>query len=165
MSPPLARRTVPMFVLALLPLVATAGRPLQTEDAGVLDRGACEIEGFRARATAEGISARETRLQAGCGVGFGSQVALAVSSTRVDAERERGLSLVGKTGLWKAPGDDAPALTFAWGLDSTSSPASAARRGRWRWSTAASTSACRWRRWPNSSATTARPRAGTSRCG
>ncbi|HET9821670.1 MAG TPA: hypothetical protein VFQ16_07575 [Burkholderiaceae bacterium] len=104
------------LLLALLPPAALAGRPLQTEDAGVLDRGACEVEGFHAHASAGGASALENSLQLGCGIGLDSQVALAASTARAGGDRERGLALGGKTGLWKAAGDDAPALTLAWGL-------------------------------------------------
>jgi hypothetical protein len=102
---------------AFLSTAAHAGRPLQTEDAGVLDRGACEIEGATLRVSLPGEHASENDLGLSCGVGFNSQVGLGLSSLRSGGERTRGATLGGKTGLWKSgEGDDASALTLAWGV-------------------------------------------------
>lgn len=101
------------------PVLCQAGRPLQTEDAGILESKTCEIEGAAGRVRAAGIpSVRDTALQFACGVGANSQVALAVSTTSDGPDREHGLRLGGKSQLWSAAGDDAPALTLAWGLSS-----------------------------------------------
>ena len=97
-------------------LSAQAGRPLQTEDAGVLDRGACEVEGAVARLSAEGTTASERALQIGCGLGWNSQLALGAASVKDGGDREKGLALAGKTALWTGPGDDPAALSLAWGL-------------------------------------------------
>lgn len=109
-------RPAALLLASVLPAAALAGRPLITEDAGVLERGACEVEGFHAQASAGGSSALANSLQLGCGLGLNSQIALAAATTRAGSDRERGLALGGKTGLWQAEGDDAPALTLAWGL-------------------------------------------------
>ncbi len=100
------------------PLISQAGRPLQTEDAGILEAKTCEVEGATARARVAGAStSRDSALQLGCGVGFNSQVALAVSTASDGTDRERGMRLGGKTEIWSAGGDDGAALTLAWGVD------------------------------------------------
>ncbi|WP_088284456.1 hypothetical protein [Ideonella sp. A 288] len=105
------------LALACLCPLALAGRPIVTEDAGVLDRGACEFETFALRATQRGApSATGLSAQVGCGVGYRSQVAVAVATTRSDGQSEHGLALVGKTAL-NEPGPTGPAWTLAWGLD------------------------------------------------
>jgi hypothetical protein len=104
---------------SLLPPAAHAGRPLQTEDAGVLERAACEVEGFTARASAFGASVRETSLQLGCGVGASTQLAVAVAHAKEEGISARGFELNGKTALWQgaaAKDDEAAALTLAYAL-------------------------------------------------
>jgi hypothetical protein len=58
---------------------AFAGRPLQTEDASVLARGECEVEGSTARLSAADAAERSEALQLGCGIGVSTQLALAVA--------------------------------------------------------------------------------------
>jgi hypothetical protein len=102
---------------AFLSTAAHAGRPLQTEDAGILERAACEIEGATLRVTADGERATENGLGVSCGVGLNSQIGLGLARLRAGGERTRGATLGGKTGLWKSgDGDDASALTLAWGV-------------------------------------------------
>lgn len=101
---------------AALSLSAQAGRPLQTEDAGVLERGDCELEGATQRVSVDRARATEHALQFGCGIGFRSQVALNASTAKDGGERSRGLALVGKTGLWTGAGDTPAGLTLAWAL-------------------------------------------------
>lgn len=85
---------------------AEAGRPLQTEDAGVIDPGGCELEGAHSEWRQDGARVRQSSLQLGCGIGGGTEVA-------VQALRPRELALVGKTQLTSA----GPAqLTLAWTL-------------------------------------------------
>jgi hypothetical protein len=97
---------------------AFAGRPLQTEDAGVMARGECEVEGSAARLSAADTDERSRALQLGCGIGGSTQLALAVALLRGDAaDGARGAELNGKTELWRgAGGDDAPALVLAYGV-------------------------------------------------
>jgi hypothetical protein len=103
---------------AAIAIGAQAGRPLQTEDAGVLERGQCELEGAAERLRdADGARARGTSLQFGCGIGLSTQVALNASRAKADGERTRGLAIVGKTGLWTGPGDEPAQLTLAWGAN------------------------------------------------
>jgi hypothetical protein len=96
---------------------AHAGRPLATEDAGILEAGACELEGATARLSAFGAKARETSLQIGCGVGASTQLALAAASARAQGVSARGLALSGKTGLWQGDGESAAELALAYGAD------------------------------------------------
>ena len=99
------------------PLLCQAGRPLQTEDAGILEAKTCEVEGVSARTrVASASSVRDSALQLGCGVGFNSQVALAASHSSDGTDRERSLHLGGKTQVWSVGGDDGIALTLAWGV-------------------------------------------------
>lgn len=94
---------------------AHAGRPLQTEDAGVIDAGGCEIEGVHERLRVSGETARDTSLAFNCGVGWRSQLGLAGSRSSAEGTTTRGIALGGKTRLWSA-GDDGPALALGWSL-------------------------------------------------
>jgi hypothetical protein len=107
------------LLASVLPQAAHAGRPLQTEDAGVLDRAACEVEGFTARASAFGTALRENSLQLGCGVGASTQVAAAVARAKAEGASARGFELNGKTRLWQgaaAKDSEPPALTLAYAI-------------------------------------------------
>ena len=80
--------------------VAHAGRPLVTEDAGVLGRGECEIETFLARERAsEEPTVRGWSAQIGCGIGLSTQLALNATGSEADDERVRRFALTGKTSL------------------------------------------------------------------
>jgi hypothetical protein len=101
---------------ALCAQTAWAGRPLQTEDAGVLDRAACEIESMGARERVAGQAAgRESALGLGCGLGWRSQFGAWSARAGQADSREQAAGFGGKTGLWLA-GEDGPALTLAWGV-------------------------------------------------
>jgi hypothetical protein len=108
---------------------AWAGRPLQTDDAGVLAAADCEVEAVTQRLSAAGQRATESSLQLGCGVGWNSQLAVAGATARTDGVRESGLALGGKTGLWKGAGrdDEASALALSWQYLSAKLPG-----GAWR---------------------------------
>ncbi|MBX3607868.1 MAG: hypothetical protein KF788_21525 [Piscinibacter sp.] len=109
-------RHLALLSLTLAAQAAHAGRPLATEDADVLERGACEWESFAAHARADGEpSARGWTTQVGCGIGWRSQLALAYSRARSDGVTGEGLLLGGKTQL--IPRDDQrTGWTLAWGL-------------------------------------------------
>lgn len=93
----------------------SAGRPLVTEDAAVLEPGACELESFASHGReGNAASSRGASLQWGCGFGLGSQAALAVAQRRRDGQDSRTLVLAGKTGLVAQPAGNA--WTLAWGL-------------------------------------------------
>ncbi len=107
---------------ALVALPAQAGRPLATEDADLLDAGACEWESFAAHTRASGeASVRAWATQVGCGVGWRSQAALAYSRARSDGASTSGWLLGGKTGLLPRE-DGQTGLTLAWGLAATREP-------------------------------------------
>jgi hypothetical protein len=59
---------------------AWAGRPLVTEDAGVLNRGECEIENFAGRADNPTLNALWA--QVGCGTGVNTQLAIGAGRER-----------------------------------------------------------------------------------
>lgn len=99
---------------------AQAGRPLTTEDAGVLEAGECELEVYAGheRQRPEG-RARGASVQGSCGVGHGVQAALAAERVRVrgseDAGRDEGGLLSFKARLLGEDDDD-PALALVGGL-------------------------------------------------
>lgn len=112
----LSRLTLSLGLLAIA-LPALAGRPLQTEAAGVLEPGACEIEGVYERVRVDGASASSRGLAAACGIGLRSQLGGSGSWSKAGGERGRSAGLGGKTLLWTGSGDGAPAFTLAWGVD------------------------------------------------
>lgn len=85
---------------------ALAGRPLQAEDAGVIDLNGCEVEGAHSHWRQDGESQRQSYLQLGCGVAEGSEVALQLL-------RPRELALGGKTQLGRL---GEAQFTLAWSL-------------------------------------------------
>lgn len=96
-------------------LPAHAGRPLQTDDAGVVEHGDCEVEAAWTRQRlAPGLRSNEASLQLGCGVGWGSQIDLGLATARSAGTRETGLALGGKTGLWKSAAEEGAALALGW---------------------------------------------------
>jgi len=88
---PMKLHTIATALLACTaPLLCQAGRPLQTEDAGILEAKTCEVERVKGRERTTGApSKRETALQLGYGVGANSQLALAVSTTSDGTNCER----------------------------------------------------------------------------
>jgi len=111
------KHTLAAGVAALmLATPAHAGRPLQTEDAGVLDRASCEVEGAALRLTSGGETSRERSLGLGCGIGWRSQVGVSLARTREAGETARSAQVGGKTGLWRGQGENPAAVTLAWAL-------------------------------------------------
>lgn len=109
-------RTATAALLLLAASASQAGRPLVTEDADVLDQGSCELEGFAARITENGAPRTDGwTAQAGCGIGLGSQVAVAYSHARSDGLSAEALNLIGKTRL-VARQDGTTGVTLAWAI-------------------------------------------------
>lgn len=105
-------------LLAALP--AQAGRPLQAEDAGILEARQCELEGAWARLREPTLPrATERGLQLACGIGWNSQLALAYSRASVAGISGQGLRLGGKTELFRTADQDATTVVLAWGINST----------------------------------------------
>jgi len=97
-------------MLSLCAVAAHAGRPLQTDDAPVMDPQACEIEGAYSDRRAAGGNQRQSYLQLGCGIGWGTEIAL-------QALKPRELVLGGKTQVFSEPWADGDAqLSVAWSL-------------------------------------------------
>lgn len=98
------------FVLATAACAADAARPLQTEDAPVLDARDCELEAARTELLADGPGTRRHAVQLGCGVGAHSELAL-------QGLTPRELVLGGKTRLAVLAGPRGDvALSVAWSL-------------------------------------------------
>lgn len=95
---------------------AHAGRPLATEDAGVLAEHDCEWEAVAARLNLPGTESENALAnQVACGTPWRTQIALAHVAARADEQTAQDVILGGKTLLWGD--DDSPlALTLAYGL-------------------------------------------------
>ncbi|MBL8289599.1 MAG: hypothetical protein JNL85_16580 [Rubrivivax sp.] len=82
-----------------------ADRPLVTETADVIDRGACQVEAAGGQARSSGAPRlREWDVIATCGTAFDTQPALQYGQGRVAGNKEESLRLGAKTTLL-APGD------------------------------------------------------------
>jgi hypothetical protein len=102
-----------------------AGRPLTTEDAGVLEPGACEFEPAFTRIRSAGESERATVAQLACGLAGSVQLHADVLRTASGGERSTDIGLGGKWAL-KVGQDGAPSWTLAFGT--TLSKAAAGKR-------------------------------------
>ncbi|MCA3213744.1 MAG: hypothetical protein ING50_16420 [Burkholderiales bacterium] len=93
-------RLLAAALLLLLSHAAQAGRPLQSEDAGVLERGRCELETAFARLDPQRGEPRQDAgyAQIACGAGGQTQLALAPGFERGDG-RANTLTATGKTAL------------------------------------------------------------------
>jgi hypothetical protein len=93
-------RLLAAAVLLLLAHAAHAGRPLQSEDAGVLERGSCELETALARLDPRRGQSRQDAgyAQIACGAGGQTQLALAPGFEHGDG-RANTLTATGKTAL------------------------------------------------------------------
>ena len=100
-----ALRWIFVAVFGLVMQNAWAGRPFSTEDAGVIEKGHCEVEAFGVRLrppggpTENGLSA-----QLGCGVIGRTQLALALEESKAAGEKNARIAAVGQnaTGRWRA---------------------------------------------------------------
>lgn len=113
-------RTLVFTALTLLGVTgaAIAGRPLQTEDAGVLGTSECETETVSSRESGGGSAdLRETSLQIGCGIGWRTQLAIAGARARGADGRSDALAVVGKTWLRELT-DAQTGLTVAYAFTS-----------------------------------------------
>jgi hypothetical protein len=89
---------------------AHAGRPLQTDDAPVMDARGCEIESAHSDWRAGVHEWRQSYLQLGCGIGWNTELAL-------QALKPRELAVGGKTQVFSTPWRDGDAqLSLAWTL-------------------------------------------------
>ncbi len=112
----LDRHFLAAATLALLATSAHAGRPLVTEDAGVLGKGECEWESFLDSGRVSGSpTVNGWNTQLGCGVLGSSQVAVSYGQAKGGGITGQIASINGKTGLYKNKGGDL-ALTLAWGV-------------------------------------------------
>ncbi len=88
------------LALASASAVAVAGRPLQSEDAGVLDQAECEFEAaWGHESGGDASKSRTAAAQVGCGIGAQTQLALGLARSRSGDSRGDGVALTGKTFL------------------------------------------------------------------
>lgn len=93
-----------------------AGRPLSTEDAGVLAQNECEIESYAGRVTGNAVSTVNTRwAQFGCGLGWATQLALGAGPDRDENGRTTRAALGGKTFIRELT-DEQAGITMAYAL-------------------------------------------------
>lgn len=98
---------------------AWAGRPFNTEDAGVIDKGKCEIEAVSEflrwpySSEASAPNQRSHSAQLGCGVIEKSELALAWQHATAAGETTRALVLSGKTQFIDG-GEERPSVTLAY---------------------------------------------------
>lgn len=94
-----------------------AGRPFTTEDADVIASGACELETFGSHTRARPDPAeRGTWVEAGCGIGIGTQLGLGTGRFTSGGEWSTTAALLGKTAL-RPLSDDSAGVTLAYALD------------------------------------------------
>lgn len=113
--PPFVPRLLALAAAALLSPTAWSGRPLSTEDAGVLEPRACEFEPSFAQLRADGQRVRATVVQVACGIGLRTQLYVnvqRVGETAAASATDQGLGA--KTALM-AGEDGAASLTLAYG--------------------------------------------------
>jgi hypothetical protein len=107
---------------AALPPWATAGRPLVTEDSGVLANKACELESVLGRQSERGAPRlRFGSVQLGCGIGWDTQIALGAGRESQAGERGTRVGLAGKTML-RDGGDAGASVALAWGAEAIDGP-------------------------------------------
>jgi hypothetical protein len=117
---------VPLALASALSFPAWAGRPLATEDAGVLGRGECEIESYAGHVRSNDSPSVSTRwAQFGCGAGRDTQIALGAGIERSE-EETRAAALIGKTFLRELT-DEQTGFTLAYALFGAQEPGNSFR--------------------------------------
>lgn len=91
------RHITAIVAFALLALPAWAGRPLITEDAGVLEAGQCELESYVARVHHPGLTFQWAQL--GCGIGLQTQLAAGAGGEISSSGHVTVAAVSGKTAL------------------------------------------------------------------
>lgn len=109
---------------------AEAARPFFTEDADIIERGACEVEAVAAGQRARGASNEDAAsAQLACGVGHASELALGAARLARGDDHWPALGIGGKTGLRPAAGGG-PGVTLAYSLAGERLPGAAFRSTR-----------------------------------
>lgn len=111
------RIALSMLVLAVTTTAALADRSRLDDESDVVDGGDCELE-LAVERTRAGDDARERgrSMTFGCGIGWGSELALGIASARDGSSRTRITALAGKTALRSRAGDGV-GLSLAWAID------------------------------------------------
>lgn len=123
----------PLTIVAALALTlacdsVSAGRPSVTENADVIERGTCEIEGVAASNRASGSpTVRETTAIFTCAVGFDTQPAITYGRASGGGAKEQTLLLGAKTML-RAPGDGRAGFGVVYGVGGLKAPGASWQR-------------------------------------
>ncbi|MBL8344662.1 MAG: hypothetical protein JNN03_04415 [Rubrivivax sp.] len=108
--------------------MAWADRPLVSETADVIERGACQVEAAAATSRASGSpNVRELGAVVTCGMAFDTQPALAYGRSRTGDGKEEALLLGAKTTL-RAPDGARPGFGLAYSVGAVKAPALSWRR-------------------------------------
>jgi len=94
-----------LVVVLMHTSTAWAGRPLVTEDAGVIDTGNCEIESYIARYNRPYVNLRW--MQLGCGIGLNTQISAGAGRETTRPEPATIAAASGKTSLRKLTAEQA----------------------------------------------------------
>lgn len=106
---------------------AHAGRPLTTDDAGVLDRGTFELETYMFRQTERDTPRTDGwHLQPSIGIGLNTQIGLGYSSDSSDDERAWNRQIYGKTFI-KELTDDTFGVAVSYGIGDSKLPSDSFR--------------------------------------
>lgn len=122
--------SVPALVagFCLIPFACLADRPLVSETADVIDRGACQVEAAASHSRASGApKLREWSGVITCGTAFDTQPALTYASSRVAGEKEEVLLLGAKTTL-QMPEHGRPGYGIAYSVGGVKVPGTSWRR-------------------------------------
>jgi hypothetical protein len=118
---------VTLVLASALAFPAWAGRPLATEDAGVLDRGECEIESYAGRIRNSDSPSVNTRwAQFSCGTGRDTQLTFGGGTEKSDGEQKTIGALAGKTFLRELT-DEETGFTLAYALFGAQNPGNSFR--------------------------------------
>ncbi|HEU4622387.1 MAG TPA: hypothetical protein VFS42_09190 [Burkholderiaceae bacterium] len=116
MKPP---RWMVGMAIAFTTTASYAARPLHTEDAGVIERGACELEpGWMRERARDTPVVRSASTQLACGTRWSTQLGARVGAEHSGDEHVQTVSWVGKTNLRKLT-DDTIGVALAYSVDSS----------------------------------------------
>ena len=100
---------------------AFAGKPLNTDDAGTIAKGECEIEAYASAYRVSSANASGLTSQFSCGVVEGTQLGIGLGRYNDDTGNVDSISLSGKTQIIDG-GKDSTSLSLGFGAVGTSSP-------------------------------------------
>lgn len=122
------RKIATALALMGVSIIALAGRPLSTEDAGFIEKGGFELESYYHSQTERDVPRlRGFHVQPSVGIGFNTQLGIGVDFLRQynedfgEKKSSGEYAIVGKTGL-KELTDEAYGIAVAYSVDRTRTP-------------------------------------------